>query len=578
MCARGTVPADLVIRRGHIINVFTEEILEADVAVKSGFIARVGDVSDIIGDKTKVVDAGGAYVAPAFIDAHIHIESSMLTLTEFAKVVIPHGTGAVITDVHELANVLGERAVHLVLEEAKKLPLDVYVMVPSCVPPLKNFETSGAELGPESVASLIDLPGVIGLGEMMNFPGVISADEEVLLKLRIAHKRGKIVDGHAPMLAGRELQAYVSAGILTDHESTTREEVLEKLRLGMFVMLREGSLSKTVHLLEEALRRGIPLDRVILVTDDKHPDDLLREGHLEPAIRRAVSLGLDPVKAIKLVTLNPAVAYGLTRTGAIAPGYKANLVLIRDLERITVTHVFLRGQLVAREGKLLVELGRSRYPEWAIRTVKVARIPRPEDFLIRVDREFAEVRCHVIGVIDGSPVTRHLVEKLRVVDGAVLADTSKDVLLAAVVERHKRTGNIGRGFVKGFGLRRGAVATTVAHDCHNIIVVGVDPGDMAVAVKRVIELSGGVVVARDGSVIAELPLQLAGLMSLEPAERVVMRLSRVKQAIRELGSRLKEPLMTLSFLALSVIPELKLTDKGLLDVREMRFISPVEKS
>ena len=574
--ARGLAEADLVIKNAKIINVFTEEILEGGIAIKSGYIARIGEIDDVIGDGTNVFDAKGKYLAPSFIDAHIHIESSMITLTQFAKAAVPHGTGGVITDLHEIANVLGEFGIKIILEEARKLPLEVFFMVPSCVPAAEGIDTSGAKIGLKEVMKIMDETNAIGLGEMMNYPGVLNLNDEVIGKIDYAHSKRKIVDGHAPLLLGNELQAYIAAGIETDHESVTEEEAIEKLRYGMYLLAREGSLAKNLSTLIRAiLKKGFPLDRVIIVSDDKHPDDL-EEGHLEPSIRKAIELGADPIKAIKMVTINPAIAYNLDRIGAIAPGYKANLVILSSLEEVKVDSVFYKGKLVAKEGRLIVDLEKASYPEKALMSVNVKRIPSAEELTVKFDGERAKI--HVIGAKDLSLVTEHIIDEVKVEDGRILPNPEKDLLQIVVLERYKGGRSFGVGFVRGFGIKKGAIAQTIAHDSHNIVAVGASLEDIVLAIKELVNMQGGVIVVRNGKVLGKIQLKFAGLMSLEPAEKVGRDLVKLRELVKELGSKLERPFMTLSFMALPVIPKLKITDKGLFDVEKFSFIEVAEKA
>ncbi|MHA1590057.1 MAG: adenine deaminase [Candidatus Njordarchaeales archaeon] len=574
-CALGRVPADLVIKNVTVVNVFTEELVEGSIALKGKYIARVGEVNDIISDSTIIYDAKGMYAVPAFIDAHIHIESAMITLTEFARAVIPHGTGTIITDIHELANVIGIEAVDLILREAEKLPLNVFIMLPSCVPAAPGIDTSGAEIGVGEIQEYIEREYVLGLGEMMNYPGVLNLEEDVLKKIGIAQNAGKVVDGHAPLLLGKELQAYASVGILTDHETVTPEEALEKLRSGMYLLVREGSLSKNIDILRKVIERGLSLERCIIVTDDRHPDDLLREGHLDPAIRKAIKMGIDPVKAIKMVTLIPAQAYRLSRIGGIAPGYYADIVLLKNLESVSICKVFLKGELVADDGKVLIKLQTPQYPAKYLRTINVKKTPTKDDLAIISPEDAEEVAVRVIGVQEGSLITKSLTERLAVKNRRVLPDPSRDILEIVVVERHRKTGNIGKGFVKGFGIKRGALASTIAHDSHNIVAVGADLDSLETAIKEVIRIGGGLVVALRDKVLAELSLPLAGLMSIESIENVVQKLDLLNNKAKELGIKIRNPFMTLSFLALPVIPELKITDKGLFDVKLFKRVNVI---
>ncbi|MGQ9757947.1 MAG: adenine deaminase [Actinomycetota bacterium] len=553
--ARGEDEADLLLVGGRVVNVFTGEIFERPVAVCEGRIAGIGERP-----ARSVVDLRGAYLSPGFIDGHVHIESSMVALPEFVRAVVPRGTTAVVTDYHEIANVLGADGLRYMMRLGEGLPLDVMVMLPSCVP-ATPMETAGAVL---EVDDLLDLRGeesVIGLGEVMNFPGVIHGDPSVWAKLEAF--RGLPVDGHAPGLGGRELDAYLAAGVESDHECVALEEAREKMEKGMFLYIREGSTARNL----EAL---LPLvdprtqDRCLLVTDDKQPEDLLVNGHLDAVLRRAVELGLDPLTALRLVTLNPARRFRLSGRGGIVPGWRADLVVLEDLQGFRVLGVYKEGRLVAEEGSFLPE----RRPSTpAPGSMKIAWEKLPP-----LDIPVSGKRARVIGMVPDQIVTSSLVEEPKVADGIVVPDTGRDILKACVFERHQRTGNLGLGLVKGFGLRRGALASTVAHDSHNLVVVGVNDADILAAARRVEAMGGGQVVIWEGKVLAELPLDVGGLMSTLPLEEVARRVKALRVAAQELGCGLREPFMALSFLALPVIPELKMTDRGLFDVGSFRHV------
>lgn len=560
--ARGEEPADLLLHNGQVVNVFTGEVRRASVAVRDGLIAGVGQEYS---KARQTVDLAGACVVPGFIDSHIHIESSLLAVNEFARVALMHGTTAVVADPHEIANVLGVAGVRYILKASEGLPLDVFVMVPSCVP-ATGLETGGARLAAADVAKLLRLERVIGLAEMMNYPGVAFGDPAVLAKVLSARELRRPVDGHAPGLTGAWLQAYLAAGVGSDHECFGPREALEKLRSGMRIQAREGSAARNLSSLLPVMN-DLNLRRWSLVTDDRHPEELLHDGHLDAILRRAVASGMHPASAVQLVTLNPAEHYRLDGRGAIAPGYIADLVVVGELPRFNVRMVFKRGQLVVRDRELLVKLPTVR-DRSVTGTVRMRRLTAGS-FAIRAEGEF----CNVIRLVPDQIITEKHVQQPTVARGMVVADAERDLLKLAVVERHRRTGRIGLGLVHGFGLKKGALATTVAHDSHNIIVVGTNDKDMLVAVRALEKMGGGLVAAAGGKVAASLALPIAGLMSDKPAERVVESLRQLLGKTRVWGSRPDNPFVTLSFLALPVIPELKLTDRGLVDVSKFDFIN-----
>lgn len=555
--ARGFEEADLLLTGGKVLSTFTGEVLETAVAVAEGRVAALRDPG--AGARERV-DLRGAYLAPAFIDAHIHIESSMLTPEGFAEAVVPHGTGAVVSDPHEIVNVLGMEGYRYMVEAGRSCPLDFLFTVPSCVP-ATPLETAGAEMASRDVeAALEAFPDAPALSEMMNFPGVLLAQEEVLGKIRAAWTRGKPVDGHSPGLSGSDLDAYLGTGIGTDHECLTAEEAREKMRRGMWLFAREGSAARNLEDLLPAVDRRT-VSRLCLVSDDRHPEDLVEEGHLNAVLRKAVALGLDPLDAVRAVTLNPASVYGLSDRGGVAPGYLADLVVLEDLEDFRVLEVYHRGRRVAGEGRLLQPLPRHVPPA-------TGRVLLPADLLGRLSAFPREGTVRVIGVEAAQLLTRD--ER-----GQAAQAGAGEVQFAAVVERHRGTGNVGLGYVRGFGLRVGALASTVAHDSHNLVVVGTSPEEMALAARAVAERGGGQAVVRGGEVLALLPLEVGGLMSLRPAGKVVEELRALHRAAASLGCGLPAPFMTLSFLALPVIPALKLTDRGLVDVSRFEVV-PLE--
>ncbi|HHX27209.1 MAG TPA: adenine deaminase [Firmicutes bacterium] len=576
-CATGKVPADVVIRTGRLVNVITGEILDGmDVAVRLGRIALVGDVSLCIGKDTKVIDAEGFYLVPGFLDGHLHIESSMVTVSQFARAVLPCGTTAVFMDPHEIANVLGMDGIRLMIEEGRNLPLKVYATMPSCVPAAPGLEDAGAKITPSDVRCAMAWDEVVGLGEMMNFPGVLARDEDVMSKITETLKAGKVVTGHyaSPDL-GPNLSAYASCGIISDHESVTWQESLAKLRLGMYAKLREGSgwrdIKATVKSYTET---GVDPRRIVLVTDDVHPDTLLTLGHVNHVVRRAIEEGTPPVVAIQMATINAAECFGMScDLGSITPGKFADILFIRDLADPRPEKVMADGEIVAENGRMLVEFPRQTYPEYATGSVCLARPVIRDDFSVKAGVSGKNVRIRVIQVTEGQAVTKHIEAELTPDgNGEIHASRDEDLAKVAVIERHKATGTMALGFVKGFGLQSGAVASTVAHDSHNLLVVGMDDGDMVVAANTLAEAGGGMVVVKDGKVLAILPLPIAGLMSDEPVEEVQSNVDRLAQAWKALGCQLASPFMTMALLSLPVIPELRITNRGLVDVTEFRHV------
>ncbi len=556
--ARGEAPVDLLLRNARLVNVFSGEVHPADVAVHAGRVAGIGDY-----EAEEELDLEGSFLCPGFIDGHVHLESAMVHPAEFARAVVPHGTTSVIADPHEIANVLGLEGVRYMLQATADLPLNVYMMAPSCVP-ATPLETAGAELSAADIAELLQEPRVRGIAEMMNFPGVVQGVPEVLDKLRVA--AGRPVDGHAPGLTGKQLCAYIGAGIGSDHECTTLSEALEKLRLGMTVMIREGSTARNLEVLLPLVMPG-NASQCLFVSDDRHPADLLVHGHIDDILRRAQPQELlPPVTLVQMATLNTARYFRLWDLGGIAPGFRADLIVIDDLETFEAKMVFKDGRLVARKGRLvdgILPAERVLPPS----SFKVAGL-RAERFAIAAQGQ----RIRVIGVVPEQVITRALVDDARVEDGLVVADVERDLLKIAVVERHQGTGNVGVGFVRGFGLKRGAIASSVAHDSHNIVAVGCSDAEMARAVEAVVDMQGGQVVVAGEEVLAELPLPIAGLMSDRPLDEVRDQVDALNAAAGSLGCVLESPLMTMAFMALVVIPELKLSDRGLVDISRFEIV------
>ncbi len=562
LCARGEKPCDLVLKNASVINVFSNEIKTEDVGICGNRIAGIGRYSG-----NREIDLRGKYLSPGFIEGHIHIESSMLSPHRFAEAVVPKGTTTVICDPHEIANVLGLEGVHYMLTCAEETPLDIFAMVPSCVP-ATHLETSGATIASEDIAQLLEQPGIAGLGEMMNFPGTIYGDEDVLMKLGKALTRNMVIDGHAPGVEGKDLQAYCAAGISSDHECTTIEEAREKLRAGMYIFIREGSTAKNLEALLPLVTPAT-CHRFLLVSDDRHPDDLISQGHLDAILRQAVALGLDALCALRMVTINPAERFGLKIRGAIAPGYLADLVVLSDLTDFQVDKVYKGGHLVAEREQPIKTLPAGTFIDTGKRLMQSVHIDwQKVDFCIPTHEQKKKIR--VIDCIEDQIVTGISEVEPKVVDNYAVADPTRDLLKISVIERHHASGNMTNGFVRGFGFTNGAIASTVAHDSHNLIVVGTDDDLMLAAARLVADNGGGLsLVCRDGNLV--LPLPIAGLMSDQPPAVVADQLASINKMAQQMGAQPSNPYMLLSFLALPVIPTLKITDKGLVDVTQFAF-------
>ncbi len=556
--ARGDAPADLLLKNAKIVNTFAGIIEEGNIAIVADRIAGIGNYTKA----RKIIDLKGAYVAPGLINGHTHIESSMLHPASYAHAVLTRGTTTVVTDLHELANVTGLSGIQFAVEWAKNLPLDMFFMVPSCVP-ATDMETSGATITSSDIRKALKLPNVLGLGEVMNFPGVIAGNRQVINKIVAA--RNRVIDGHVPRVTGKQLNAYLAAGMRSDHESSSIEEGREKLRRGMYLMIRESSSAKN-------LAELLPLvtdktyKRCFFVVDDRTCTDLLLDGDIDAIVRKAIGLGLEPVRAVQLATINTAEYFRLYDRGAIAPGYVANLITTADLSHLEAEMVFYKGQLVARNGELLlppVEIARDDLTD----TVHIKAFDVEALKLTTGEESFP-----VIEIIPEQIITKKRIERVEKQDGCIMSDLQKDILKLVVVERHKATGNIGKGLVKGFGLKQGALASSIAHDSHNIIAVGTNDYDIFIAIKEIERMHGGLAVCAHGKVLASLPLPIAGLLSPEPLATVASKFINVERAAASLGNLPPAPFAVLSFLALPVIPELRLTDKGLVDVLEFRLI------
>jgi adenine deaminase len=549
--ARGDEPADVVVRGGRVLSVFTREWLEVDVAVANGWIAGLGEY-----EGSEIVDASGRYVVPGLIDAHMHLESTKLLPDEFARLVLPLGTTAVVLDPHELANVLGTDGVHWLLDACEGLPLDFYFMASSSIP-ASEFESPRRPLLSGDLESLLRRRRVLGLAEMMNFPGVVRADDTELEKLRLA--TGVHIDGHAPGLLGKALDAYAAAGIRSDHEALTAEEGRERLRDGMWLLIREASMARNLHALLPLVQE-FGTNRIAFCTDDRDPEDIAENGHINGMVREAVAAGIAPEDALVLATINPASWHRLWHLGAVAPGYQADLLVLPDLETF-------QPQLTLKAGRPVEEIPEPHVPEWVKHSVRNKPVGESD---LRIPWSGGQAR--VIGLVPDQVVTDSVAEELSSAGGAAVADAARDLAKIAVIERHLGTGRIGLGFVRGSGLRLGALASTVAHDAHNIVVVGMDDGDMVRAVARLGELGGGIVVVDGGVIRAELPLPVAGLLADAPLAEVIEQSLACNDAARALGWSGATPFLTLSFLGLSVIPSLKITDRGLVDVDRFEIV------
>lgn len=561
--ARGDIFSDIVISNCQVVNIFTGEILENDVAIYGDKIAGIGRGYE--GRRT--IDAKGAFVVPGFIESHFHIESTMLRPSELVRLVVPRGTTCMVADPHEIANVAGLDGIEFLLSDSEELPMDLFIMAPSCVP-ATEYETAGANINTREIEKLYNHSRVLGLAEVMNFPGVIEGKDEVLSK--IIASRGRPIDGHAPMLSGMHLNAYAAAGIQSDHECTTHQEATEKVRLGMRIMMRDGT---SAHDLENLLPAVTPLNsgRFMLATDDRHADELAKHGHMDLLCRKAVRAGLDPIEALRMVTINPAEHFRLFDRGAVAPGYLADILILENLESFRPATVIKSGQEVASEGLLKVPVKHSTVQRTIQDTIRMNTV-KPQDLKIPLSGKSAKVR--IIEVIPGSLLTRAAVGEVEVDEnGNFLPDPGADLACLYVFERHRATGRIGRGIVRGFGLKNGAIASSVAHDSHNIICVSVDDDSAARAVNAIVENGGGLSVDPGDGSTSILPLSICGLISDRNAEQFLYDIAEMKKAVPSTGIEEGDPFMILSFLALPVIPELKLTDRGLFDVTTF---SPVE--
>ena len=581
--AMGRIPADLVIRGGKWVSVQSGEIIpNTDIAIVAGHIAFVGhNAEHTIGKKTKVIEAKGRFLVPGLLDAHMHVESGMVTVTEFVRAVAVRGTTGMFIDPHEIANIFGLKGVKLMVDEAQKQPIHVWVQMPSCVPSAPGFETPGASIGPKEVTEAMKWKGIIGLGEMMNFPGVFMGDKKMLDEMSATHAAGKTIGGHyaSPDL-GIPFHGYVAGGAEDDHEGTRMEDAIARVRQGMKPMLRYGSAWFDVAAQVKAItEKKMDARRFILCTDDSHAETLTTEGHMDRVLRHAISEGLNPMTAIQMMTINSAEHFGLSKEmGMIAPGRWADVVLVEDLMNFKADMVIAKGEVIAEKGELLVKLPTVKYPSWATRSIHLKKSLTAQDFALRTRAaDGVEIEAHVIGVIENQAPTKHLRMKVKADNGEVKADMKRDIAKIALVERHRATGKVTIGLISGFGFTRPcAIGSTVAHDSHHMIVVGTDDESMAIAANELAKCGGGQIVVMDGKVIGQVDLQIAGLMSTEHADIVAKKAATVLDGFKMCGSELNNPNMQLSLMALVVIPELRISDKGLIDVTQFDFVPVLE--
>ena len=580
--AMGREKADMLVRNGRWVCVQSGEIIEGtDVAVKGERIAFVGpDASHTVGPETEVVEAAGRYLVPGLLDGHMHIESGMVTVTEFVRAVLPHGTTGMFVDPHEIANVLGLEGVRLMVDEAAAQPIHVWVQMPSCVPSAPGLETPGAKIGPDEVAEAMSWPGIIGLGEMMNFPAVFSGDEKMHAEMAETWAAGKVIGGHyASQDLGRPFHGYAAGGPQDDHEGTRKQDAVARVRQGMKAMLRLGSAWYDVAAQIRAVTEdGLDPRHFILVTDDTHSGTLVRDGHMDRVVRHAIDEGADPMTAIQMATLNTAEHFHLSHEiGQIAPGRYADLLIVNDLRDLSIDQVIAKGELAAEDGKLLLDVPQFEYPAHVKNSIRLARPLEPDDFRVAHEGESPQT-VNVIGIVENQAPTRHLQLTLTPTDGELRADAERDIAKVALVERHRATGEVQTAFVQGFGLRGNcALGSTVAHDSHHMIVVGTDEEAMAKAANHLAEVGGGQIVVRDGEVCGLVELPIAGLMSNERAEVVAEQAQGLLDAMRACGCELNNANMQLSLLALIVIPELRISDKGLVDVNAFDVIPVVQQ-
>ena len=577
--ALGVEKAELVIRNAKLVNVCTAEIQEGiDVAIAEGRIALVGDAAHCIGENTKVIEANGQYIAPGFLDAHIHVESAMISCGEYARAVVPHGTTGIYMDPHEICNVCGPEGVKYMIEDAKRAPLKCMSNAPSCVPAVAGFEDTGSSIGPNEIREMMTWDGIVGLGEMMSFPNVLGAEENIHGELAETLKADQVITGHFSIPdTGAGLNAYIASGVRCCHESTRAEDVLEKMRHGMYALMRYGSAWHDMPIIIRGILDNKIEDRfACMISDDTHPDTLIQDGHMDHIVRCAVKEGLDPIKAIQYVTINPATCFRMDHEmGSITPGKCADIVFFDDLNDIHITRTIIDGDVVAENGKMTVEIGQPNVPEFVRDTMHVGVEITPESFRIAAPEEAeanGTVKGRVIEIIPNHVGNYERIMDLPVKDGFVEADAAQDIMKMVVFERHHETGTKGVGFLKGFGFKKGAMAQTVAHDAHNLLVAGTNDEDMALAANTLIECGGGMCAVADGKVLALVPLPIAGLMSEQPVEEVAELVSKLADAWTEMGCVINSPYMTMALIPLACLPELRLTNRGLVDCRTFQFV------
>lgn len=578
--AMGRTPADTVIRGGRLVNVCTAEILDGlDIAIKEGRIALVGDATTCIGPDTEIIDAEGQYVAPGFLDGHIHIESSMLSVGEYAKAVIPHGTIGIYPDPHEICNVLGLKGVRCMIEDSKRTPLKTMFVTPSCVPAVPGFEDTGSFVGPEDVAETMQWDDIVGLGEMMNFPGILASDDHAHGIVDATLKADKVVTGHYSLPdTGAGLNAYIASGVCCCHESTRPEDIIAKMRLGMYAQLRMGSAWQDLPVIAKAItENNIDARFACLVSDDTHPHTLVANGHMDYILRIAVENGFDPITAIRMATINTAQCYRMEQDlGSIAPSKCADIVFLKDLTTFEVTRTIIDGETVALNGKMTKDFTPYTYPDWALHSVHLKDNVTADTFKIAAPEGKDQVTVRAIEVIPARVGDIERFVDLTVKDGCLESDTTQDVLKTFVLERHHETGTKGAGFVKGFGIKRGAMASTVAHDAHNLLVVGTNDEDMALAANTLIQCGGGMVAVQDGKVLGLVELPIAGLMNDKSAEAMADTVAQLESAWKAIGCDMPSPFMTMALIPLACLPDLRLTNRGLVDCRTFEFVPLVK--
>lgn len=573
--AMGSAFADTVIKNGTLVNVYSGELLEhMDVAVAAGRVAFIGNADHTIGEITKVIDASDMYIVPGFLDGHMHVESTMLSVTEFAKAALPKGTTGIFMDPHEIANVFGSEGVRLMHEEGQALPLKVFTTFPSCVPATTDLEDAGASLDAADISAGLEWENVVGLGEVMNFPGVVYGDPTMCGEINATINSGKTVTGHFPSEDDRMLQAYIASGVTSDHETVTREQGLHKVRMGMHLMIREGSAWHDVkEVIKIVTEDKVNTSNISLVTDDVSPQTLVEKGHLNHVVRRAIEEGVDPVTAIQMVTINVARYFNLEKDlGSITPGKCADILLLDDLHKVEPAVVMTDGEVIYLDGQLTADFPVYTYPEPIRSSMNVKRTLTEEDFRLGSRHPGEKTQVHVIQVIENSARTAKMTAALKVEQGIILPDAGQDIVRLACIERHHGTGQISLGFTHGFGLKSGAVASTVAHDSHNLIVMGIDEREMAFAANELVRIGGGMIVVEGGKVLAQVPMAIAGLMSDKSLLEVVQEVAELEQAWKRIGCPLNAPFMTFSLIALPVIPEIRITNRGLADVTKFTLI------